>query len=1211
MEPLTDVFGTQTSAAALAFGLRGVKDWSVQQPFLDVFKTARPWSGGGYSPEDLENMGVLDANGWLTEMPAGASSIHSYILTEMPADANYTRGLYRLSYDGEGEIEIYGADVVSRSDGEIWFDFEPNGAALVTVLIRSTDPRNNGDYLRNIEVVKQEHIPAHDAGQLFNPLWLDLIDDAHSLRFMDWQQTNDSQVSSWSDRPAPEYYTYSPGVPVEVMVALANQTGTEPWFNIPWHADATYIREFATYVRDNLNPDLRAHFELSNEVWNWMFEQAQDAQQSARDRFGQDHGDGWVQEYGARSAEMARVLDSVYAGADDRLVKVIATHTNWPGLEEPILEAPAWQAQGGANHAPYLSFDTYAITGYFASGLGTDGKAPIVLGWIEESEDRARDEAAARGLRGSAAEAYVEEHRYDHAEALAIRELRDGSVTGDRGDSLDALFDLFRYHKQVADAHGLDLVMYEGGTHVVGIGQWVHNETLSDFFAHLNYSEGMGQLYRELLQGWEDAGGTLFNAFVDVSRPTKWGSWGTLRHLEDETARYNALEDFMRDHPAPDHMKDGTWSSTPSDFGPAPRPEPDPEPDPEPTPVPQPGPAPDPQPDPDPTPSPTPRFDDVVEYAFANTHFARGNDDPLLTVPYWISVMADLADNGYANSTQSGMMREHAISAAAPELQIDGVQDAWTPGVGQSFADAGFNQITISPVNFVQDLAPDEAYWIDPNTSPAHAALQVIEWTTQQAPGVTVNIFETWPELNQFATDGMLTTSEFDALKNYMAGEWHDWWVSLTEIIQSERSDLDVRLVSAGSQIARLLDTPSLGLEQISASDLFVDEDAHGTATLYFLASLVHYITVFGELPLSSVELPDDIHPAVRSNLDGIMSFLSADIRDLPAPIVDPFRDGDHNSDVPDGDDPSVSLLEGSNSNDMLHGTLLDDRIDALDGDDVILISGGRDIVDGGRGIDIAAFEGTQSGYTLRFDGPTILVENRDGAGNELTMLSNIEWIDFAEEISPFATDGIPIGMFDGMATLSPVQMAELTELYIAYFNRAPDAVGLFFWGDQLAQGLGMDEIAALFFDQPETRALYGSMENLPAFVTAVYQNVLGRDPDVSGLLYWLDVLQNDTAITPPTFIQAILAGAKAETGSAADAEYLANKVMLGGHFAVMRGMSDVEDARAVMHGFDGTDASLDAGIAQSDMVYQSILDGSESGFLMQVVGISPDVFLV
>ena len=133
---------------------------------------------------------------------------------------------------------------------------------------------------------------------------------------------------------------------------------------------------------------------------------------------------------------------------------------------------------------------------------------------------------------------------------MAIRELRDGSVTGDASGSLKELYTTFAYHKKIADARGLQLVMYEGGTHVVGVGAWADDEALSDFFIWLNYSEGMGQLYDELLSGWKSAGGTMVNAFVDIARPNKHGAWGNLRHIDDDTARWQALTRFNRDTPA-------------------------------------------------------------------------------------------------------------------------------------------------------------------------------------------------------------------------------------------------------------------------------------------------------------------------------------------------------------------------------------------------------------------------------------------------------------------------------------------------------------------------------------------------------------------------------------------------------------------------------------------------------------------------------------
>ncbi|WP_051492021.1 M10 family metallopeptidase C-terminal domain-containing protein [Roseivivax isoporae] len=586
---------TTTDRPGLAFGLNGISDWSPAQPFLNLFKTAREWIGhsagtwGALSFEQMERGGLLDADGYLTRMPQGIVAVESFVLTEMPADADYTAGRYRLTYDGAGRIDILGGTNVTRSDGKIRFDYTPTGSGLVAVRITATDPAGTGDHLRNIALVKEDHAAAHDAGAIFNPRWLEVIEDAHALRFMDWMQTNNSDLAHWEDRPTASSFTYSRGAPVEVMVALANQTGSDPWFNIPHDADDAYIRAFATYVRDTLDPDLRAHFEFSNEVWNFMFEQARDSAADARVRFGRDLGDGWMQEYGARASEMAAILDAVYAGQGDRLVKTIATHTGWPGLEASMLEAPAYVAQGHA--APHTRFDAYAVTGYFGGPLGS-AKLDAVRGWIAESAAAATAAARAQGLSGAARDAYLAEHRFDVATDLAIRELRDGSVTGDPSGSLAELFETFAYHARVAERYGLDLVMYEGGTHVVALGDAVNDATLTDFFVHLNYSAGMGTLYEELLEGWVAAGGTLFNSFVEVAGPSKWGSWGSLRHLDDETARHDAVRAFLDAHPrdtedgAPDTppvVVDPTppAAETPEPAAPAPAPEPEPQPEPE------------------------------------------------------------------------------------------------------------------------------------------------------------------------------------------------------------------------------------------------------------------------------------------------------------------------------------------------------------------------------------------------------------------------------------------------------------------------------------------------------------------------------------------------------------------------------------------------------------------------------------------------------
>ena len=180
---------------------------------------------------------------------------------------------------------------------------------------------------------------------------------------------------------------------------------------------------------------------------------------------------------------------------------------------------PLW-----GRNPPVDSFDAYAVTGYFSALLGADEKAQAVKGWLVQSRD------------ADAAQPYL------LANKIAASELRDGSITGNREDSLSRLLtEVLPYHATVAKERGLKLVMYEGGTHVVGFGAQMEDPDLNAFFEQLNYSPEMGALYAELLAGWQAISDQPFNAFVDVYRPGKWGSWGALRHLGDENPRWQAL----------------------------------------------------------------------------------------------------------------------------------------------------------------------------------------------------------------------------------------------------------------------------------------------------------------------------------------------------------------------------------------------------------------------------------------------------------------------------------------------------------------------------------------------------------------------------------------------------------------------------------------------------------------------------------------------
>lgn len=527
----------------LAMGLHGITDWSVQQPFLDVMKTAREWTGhlpgqwGGWDHDRLAQAGVLDPNGWPTTIPPELTGISTLILVDLPPDAAGVAGRYLLTYEGRGTLRIEGrAQNVAQSDGMAQFDFTPGEGGVVLTI----DAINPADPLRNVSVVREDRAALLAAGATFNPDWLARLRGVRTIRLMDWMRTNDSPLARLTDRPKQADYTWTRlGAPIEVMVDLANELDANPWFTIPHLAEDDLVRFYAETVRDRLEPGLVAHVEFSNEVWNWQFAQAAWAEEQGRARWHRDST--WVQFYALRAGEVATIwADTFGARGKDRLVRIIATQTGWLGLEDQILNAPDVVAEG--RPAPATLFDAFAVTGYFSALLGSDNKAPMVREWLKDSDAAARTDANTRSLTGTDAQAYIDAHRFDRAAERAMAEIADGAFSGNREDTVaDLMTRVLPHHAKVAQANGLRLMMYEGGSHVVGHGAQVDDDQLTAFFTHLSYTPEMAMLYDRVLKGWAAITSEPFNAFVDVATPGKWGSWGALRHLGDENPRWKVL----------------------------------------------------------------------------------------------------------------------------------------------------------------------------------------------------------------------------------------------------------------------------------------------------------------------------------------------------------------------------------------------------------------------------------------------------------------------------------------------------------------------------------------------------------------------------------------------------------------------------------------------------------------------------------------------
>jgi len=114
----------------------------------------------------------------------------------------------------------------------------------------------------------------------------------------------------------------------------------------------------------------------------------------------------------------------------------------------------------------------------------------------------------------------------------------------------------------------------------------------------------------------------------------------------------------------------------------------------------------------------------------------------------------------------------------------------------------------------------------------------------------------------------------------------------------------------------------------------------------------------------------------------------------------------------------------------------------------------------------------------------------------------------------------------------------QVQKVYIAYYGRAADPVGLKYWAGKVETD-GLAGIMAEFGASAEATTLFGSLTSNTAKVNALYQQSFGRDADFAGLMYYAGELTAGT-MTAASIAQNIFDGA-----SGADATILANKLIV------------------------------------------------------------------
>jgi hypothetical protein len=421
---------------------------------------------------------------------------------------DFPAGQYTLLYDGEGTIQfdLQSATIVSQTAGRMVVNVaaSQNGVYL---MVTATNPAN---YLRNIRFI----MPGYENTYLlqpFNPQFLSRLTGYRALRFMEWMMTNNSTVANWSDRAAVGDYTWSwRGVPLEVMIELANATGLPPWFNIPVKATDDYVLQFAVMVELLLKPSIHYYVEYSNENWNSMFTQTQWVQsQGLASGYSADPTIAGFYYNAARSSKIFSIFHSALSSSS-RLNRVMAGQASNSWLSDQML----------AFQNSFVNADVLAIAPYFnCDDSGSGGFGVIGDPSTETQVDRMTVDQ-------------IINVELAHINGCAAQEMQSTAA--------------------VARKYGLKMVAYEGGQGLVGIGAAQNDAAMTNLFKAANRDSRMTSLYAQYLSNWLSAGGDLINHYTDVAAYTKYGCWGALEYQDQSPAsspKYQALMTFASQNP--------------------------------------------------------------------------------------------------------------------------------------------------------------------------------------------------------------------------------------------------------------------------------------------------------------------------------------------------------------------------------------------------------------------------------------------------------------------------------------------------------------------------------------------------------------------------------------------------------------------------------------------------------------------------------------
>eukprot|EP00026_Physarum_polycephalum_P001515 Phypoly_transcript_01517.p1 GENE.Phypoly_transcript_01517~~Phypoly_transcript_01517.p1 ORF type:complete len:874 (+),score=121.95 Phypoly_transcript_01517:652-3273(+) len=282
----------------------------------------------------------------------------------------------------------------------------------------------------------------------------------------------------------------TPGVAYEYIVKIAESTNSHPWINIPHLATDDFVTQLATFMKSAVASKYKVYIEYSNEVWNYGFP----AQYNYAVRMGLKSNMTQQQWLAKRCAQIWTIFDNVWGSESSRLVHIVSGFAAGTNHAEAQLIA----LQDSSINPNNKKGDVICIAPYYGGGVAQDliNQGRMASCTIDEILDMTRD-----------------------------------SLYTDTAPMTASNY-------AVAKKYNVSLVAYEGGPSLVT--PLDHSDDSYAYFynklSDANRHPRMRDISKQMYWLWVQNGGTLFNFFSDIGGYSKWGSWGLLEVVNQDTS---------------------------------------------------------------------------------------------------------------------------------------------------------------------------------------------------------------------------------------------------------------------------------------------------------------------------------------------------------------------------------------------------------------------------------------------------------------------------------------------------------------------------------------------------------------------------------------------------------------------------------------------------------------------------------------------------